>query len=320
MTSVFTLFLPGIESWPAAALPRMPALERLLARGRARSLDGSPWDFLARLAGGDTQRWAIGPVSALGELGTAPRACLRAEPLGAAGEQQAALRLPAAGLGITRQEASELAAAVRETFGEDGLWLEIGVPERWYLAWDERHPRAPAWLGCPGPVRPVDDGERPAPPEPSLRRVTSELELLFHAHPVNAARREAGAPTIAGLHTWGGGRLLEGVARDSGIPAVAEEPYLAGLRRLGAVPGKAFARSAASEMPGNGIAWPLAVETLAAEPLASIERDWARPLLTLLRRGRLDGVRIVTGRVVHETRRTDALRFWRRPRPVGELC
>ena len=316
---MFTLFLPGIESAATDALPRMPALERLLARGRARPLEVSPWAFLAELAGGDQGRWPVGPVSAAGELAAPPHACLRVEPLGTL-EEQAAFRLPAARLAITRDEALSLAAAFLEAFGGDGLRLEIATPERWYLAWADGHAAAEAWRGFPAPALSMPDDERPAPPEAPLRRLSSEVELLFHAHPVNVARHARGAPLIAGLHPWGGGALAATETTELPAATAGEEPYLAGLRRLGAIPGAAGARAHDAAVEADGIAWPLAIETLELRQLARIEQDWAVPLLALLRRGRLDAVRIVTGRAIHVTRRTDALRIWRRPRPLAELC
>jgi hypothetical protein len=317
---VFTLFLPGIETTSAEALPRMPALERLLARGRARQLQGSPWSFLAELAGGDPARWPVGPVSAMGEFEVPPRACMRVEPLGADAEQQGAFRLPANSLGITRDEADELAAAFLGTFGPDGWRLDIATAERWYLAWETVHGDAPAWQGCPGPAHSVGEGERPAPPEAELRHLTSEVELLFHAHPVNIARRDRGAPVIAGMHPWGGGVVPANRVLASFTPAAPEEPYLAGLRRLGAVCARASGRAVRDVATNGGIAWPFPIEVLSLQQLARIDEDWAVPLLGLLRRGRLEGVRVVTGRAIHETRRTDALRVWRRPRPVSEWC
>jgi hypothetical protein len=317
---VFTLFLPGIESASAEALPRMPALERLLVRGRARPLQGSPWTFLAELAGGDPVRWPVGPVSAMGELEAPPPACLRVEPLGADAGQHGAFRLPASSLGITRDEADALVSAFLETLGADGWRLEVAASERWYLAWQPAHGDAPVWRGCPRPAQSLGAGERPAPPEAPLRRLVSEVELLFHAHSVNIERRDRGAPVIAGLHPWGGGLIPADQVPGPATWAAPEEPYLAGLRRLGAVCGRAEQRAARGAVTNGGIAWPFPIETLSLQHMVRIDEDWAAPLLGLLRRGRLEGVRIVTGRAVHETRRTDALRVWRRPRPVSEWC
>lgn len=335
---MFTLFIPGLEPGPADRGPRQPALERLLARGRARPLEVSPWALLARLAGGDLDRWPVGPVSALGELAAPPHACLRVEPLGGENERHGVFRLPAASLGIERCEAAALAEAFFDTLGAGRLRLEIATPERWYLALggdrDVAQDAGPVWSGFAGPAQSLADDERPAPPEADLRLLLSEIEMLFHAHPVNVARRERAAPGIAGLHPWGGGRLpatatagssprvsprVSPHAAPDGSPLV-EEPYLAGLRRLGAVRGASAASFRVDPADTDGIAWPAAVETLDARQLADIEANWAAPLLGALLRGRLAGVRIVTGDAVYETRRLDALRFWRRPRPMAALC
>jgi hypothetical protein len=312
---VFTLFVPGLESGPVETLP---ALQRLLARGRSRPLEISPWEYLAALAGGDMAAWPVGPVSALGELVAPPRCCLRVEPLGAEHEQQSMFRMPATALHIERYEAEALAVAFHEAFGADGLRLAVAAPERWYLAWEAGHAGAIDWRGFAAPAGALDPRQRPAPPEAALRLVLSEIEMLFHAHPVNAARRDRGAPVIAGLHPWGGGALHSTAARPGPVPAVTEEPYLAGLRRLDALPGEAGARFDAGAMDAGGIAWPVPTETLAAAPLAEVEQAWAAPLLAALQRGRLAGVRIVTGRAVHETRRMGALCFWRRSLSVAD--
>lgn len=317
---VFTLFLPGIESVPESASPRLPALERLLARGRARPLATTPWALLARLAGGDAECWPVGPVSALGDGLGASQACLRVEPLGSQQEEGGAFRLPAVELGIGRDEAAALAEAFRGAFGADGWRLAIAAPERWYLVGQDARASAAGWSGFAGPAGMPGDGERPAPPEPGLRRLLSEVEMLFHAHPVNAARRERGTALIASLHPWGGGRLAAaGPWSDHGARAL-EEPFAAGLRRLGALGASPGGRVAPGRIDRDGVAWPVPIETLQPADLEAIERDWAAPLLARLQRGRLAGVRIVTGRRVHETRRSDALRFWRRPQPVGVWC
>ena len=331
---MFTLFIPGLESGSADREPRQPALERLLARGRARPLEVSPWALLARLAGGDLDRWPVGPVSALGELAAPPHACLRIEPLGGENERHGVFRLPAASLQIERREAEALAEAFRDTLGAGRLHLEIATPERWYLALEGGEDVDPPWSGFAGPARWLEDDARPAPPEAGLRLLLSEIEMMFHAHPVNVARRERAAPGIAGLHPWGGGRLpatatpgltpheTPQVSQHGSphVPPLAEEPYLAGLRRLGAVRGACAASFQGDPVDTDGIAWPAAVETLDARRLADVEAHWAAPLLAALLRGRVTGVRIVTGRTVHETRRLDALRFWRRPRPMAALC
>lgn len=320
MAAVFTLMLPGLEAAGATALPRMAVLERLLARGRARPLGGSPWDFLAAHAGGSLARWPVGPVSALGELADPPRACLRVEPLGADAELRGLFRLPAAGLDIELGEARALTQAFDETFARDGLRLTIAAPERWYLGWDAADGTKRDWRGCAGPAQATMDPDRPAPPEPALRRLISEVEMLFHAHPLNVARRARGAPSIAGIHPWGGGVLDDAPRGGQAHATVPGEPYVAGLHRIGALVSPAAVQADAASLGAGGVAWPLAAEHLDRGRLASVAEAWALAAARSLARGRLASIRIVTGRSIHETRRWDSLRFWRRQRPLGELC
>lgn len=299
-----TLFLPGLEELAAADAPRLPALELLLARARAHpASESSCWAALARAAGGDLDRWPVGPVSALAELGAVTDDCLRVAPLGMDAEQQGVFRLRAAALAIDPEEADALAAAFNATFRSDGLRLVTPLPARWYLLRAAGGATAP-WRGFPGPT--LAGGARPAPPEPALRRLLSEVELLFFAHPVNEARRDEGRPLIAGLHPWGGGRL-EAQPADGGPAGVAGEPYLAGLQRLGVA-------------EPDDMIWPLAPEMLVLPALERLEAEVLEPLARGLRHGRPGRLRIVTDRCRYELATTDLWCFWRRPRHWATAC
>ena len=305
-----------MASGPGADVPRLPALETMLARARRRPLSSSPWVVLAKLAEGQAEDWPVGPVSAQGDLAAAPSCCLRAEPLGMDAEQSGAFRLPARVLGITRSEADALAASFDATFGADGLKLVIARPQRWYLVQQDGFSAGEPWRGFDVPARALAADARPAPPEPELCRLLSEVELLFFSHPVNEARRDCGMPLIAGIHAWGGGRL-HGPAAPGPHAPLAGEPYLAGLRRLGAIP-------ASQGDPGrhaaDGAAWPVADEDMSVERLPEAERAWAAPLLRSLWLGRLPALAIVTGRSRHELRRRDLFKLWRRAHSLEQPC
>ena len=323
---MFNLFLPGIdEIAPHAGLPRLPALETLLARARPAPLRGTAWDALAELGGSDTARWPIGPVSALGDLAAPPACCLRVEPLGMDAEQQGAFRLRAHTLDIARDEADALAAAFAEAFGGDGLRLEVARPDRWYLA---QPASEDAWRGFEAPAGKLAEDARPVPAERALSRLLSEVEMLFYAHPVNEARRAGGRPLIAGMHPWGGGRLRPDAAHsaaplqgglcaacaDEGEGEDEGEPFLRGLRRLGLLAERGAGRGS---IDAAGFSWPVAEEGRLAAQLTRVERELAVPLLRRLRRGGLKGVRIFSARTVHETRPRDLLALWRRRAPLG---
>jgi hypothetical protein len=313
---VFTLYLPGIESFPPEAGPRLPALETLVARSRRRPAALSPWARLAEAAGGSLQRWPVAPVSALAELPAPLDAALRLEPLGMMEAEQGAFRLPARTLAVTHEEAEALAAAFNSTFGGDGLQLFVAQPERWYLELASTSAELD-WAGFAAPAGMAGEEEPVLAPGRALRQLLSEAEMLFHAHPVNAARRDSGRPLVIGLHAWGGGALRQTETAALARPAIAEheEPYLAGLRRLGVVPSMET-----GQIGAGGVAWPVATEAFDRDSLAGCEREWGRPLLDLLLRGSLAGVCIVTAQASYETTRLDALKIWRRPWPLGELA
>ena len=306
-----TLFLPGLETLAHAEAPHLPALELLLARARVRAGD-SCWAMLAAQAGGDLGRWPVAPVSALADFGRVPGPCLRVEPLGMDAEQRGAFRLRAPALDLDLAEAQALAAAFNAAFGADGVRLEVATPVRWYL-WHESADTP--WRGFEEPPLLLDPARRPAPAEPALRRLLSEAEMLFFAHPVNAARRDSGLPLVAGLHPWGGGRLDLPAQAATGTTVMSGdgEPYLHGLRRLGALPSQAMAG-------GKQVSWPAAPETLATEGMAAIDRAVIAPLLARLRRSPGARLRLATGRAVHELRGMDLLRIWQRPRHWAEAC
>ncbi len=295
------IFAPGLEAVARASAERFTALERLVARGRRVQEGRDAWAMLAALAGGDTGRWPVGPVSLLGDGGEPPAGCLRIEPLGMDGE--GAFRIPGSRLGLTGAEADALARRFGEVLGEDGIRMSVAAPGRWYLE------GGPGWAGAAGPP--------PAPlaaGEPALLKLVSEIEMLFFDHPVNRAREAAGAPRIAGVHPWGGGRLPGGGPRRM-PPGWGGEPYLAGLWRL------AGARPAAGPgelLEAGGVAWPVAAEEAGDAMLERLETRIGVEALGALSRGRLREVRLVTTNAVFVTTRLGARLPWRRPRPLGE--
>jgi len=258
--------------------------------------------MLAGLLGGGTDRWPVGPVSLLGDGATPSGACLRAEPLGM--DAQGAFRIPAVRLGVTPAEAQALAERFDEVLGDGEMRLQAVAPGRWYLG------GVPGWAGAAGPPP-----ARLPSGEPALLKLVSEIEMLFFDHPLNQAREAAGAPRIAGVHPWGGGRLPD--RGPAGVPAGwGSEPYLAGLWSL------AGARPVAGPgelLEAGGIAWPVAPEDAGDDLAERLEAAIAADALGALSRGRLAEVRLVTGEAVYATTRLGARLPWRRPRPLGEI-
>jgi hypothetical protein len=122
------------------------------------------------------------------------------------GRDHATMLDPAA-LDLGEAESRALFAAVRELFESEGFAAAWGAVDRWYVGHDELEGFATASLDrVIG--RNVDTwlGETRSPVGKRVRRLQSEAQLVFHAHPVNEAREARGAPVVNSFWLSGCGR------------------------------------------------------------------------------------------------------------------
>ena len=139
---------------------------------------------------------------------------VRADPVHLSPDRDTALLLAPEAIGLTDAESEALVASLAGFVAEDGLLLVAGSAERWYLAGEDLPPVS----GAPPQAlsgRRVSEleaadgkggGARTAPLPARWRALASELEMLLHAHPVNASRRARGALAVTGLHPHGAAR------------------------------------------------------------------------------------------------------------------
>ena len=113
-------------------------------------------------------------------------------------------------LAIEPVEAALLAAAFDQTFAAEGLQLRVPRPDRWYL----RLPADPGFRTHPlldaigrdiNPLLPY------GPSAPRWHALLTEIQMLFHQHPVNRVREERNQPLINSIWFWGGGACPTGV-------------------------------------------------------------------------------------------------------------
>ncbi|VAW75963.1 hypothetical protein MNBD_GAMMA15-2423 [hydrothermal vent metagenome] len=152
-----------------------------------------------------------------------------------------------------------------------------------------------------------------------LRRI-NELQMLLHGHEVNQQRASQGHPLVSGLWLWGGG-LMPAAGRACCSQIQTARGVLSGLANLHGVTQVNDITEASLLKKGDNILLDLDACELAAGSgdvqrwcmsLEQLERDWFRPLLNALIRGRiqtldvlpLDGFR-------YPLRRSDLLAFWR---------
>ena len=231
-----------------------PPLARAL--GRAVRLDAANGEQaqLQRCFTDEPTGWPIAALQRQAEANDAGSyAWLRADPVHLRAEMSGARLIAWGNLGVQGDEADAFIDALAPMLAQEGIDIGRTAPEHWYL-------RLPDGLVPPDAVTPADAlGDDLLPHLPagevgrSWRRLQSELQVLLHQHPLNAARAVRGQPAVNSLWFWGGGRLplhvrspaatfhsdeptLRALALAAGLPASAAAPgsvaALLDLRRL----------------------------------------------------------------------------------------
>ena len=294
-------------------IPRLPALELLLARGRvsrAEPLSIEKWLCCAfDLELQTVPAGALTVVADGGEPGT--DFWLRADPVHLRVERDGLALVPSAGFTVAREEAAALAEALNRRFGDEFTLYPLH-PARWCLrSRDEIALEAPPPLEIAG--RNVDAHL----PARRWHPLLNEIQMVLHEHPVNAAREVP----INSLWLWGAGRI-PAAARGPWQSTSASEPIALGLARLAGMRQRALPPGAAEWLdraPENGRHLIVLDQLRTADALGRLDAAWFAPLLDALRRGRIEMITVHAPEAgaSYETMRGDLRRFWRRARPIA---
>jgi len=303
-----TLLIPDFQAnFEAAARPRMPALEKMLARAGRLETQGSA-ALVARLFDlpGD---FPVAPFMRLGDGGQPDASYwLCADPVHLAPDRDRLVLMPGSTLQVQLQEVQALAEAFNAIYGADGWHLEFPHLQRGYL-------RAPKPMDvlthAPRPFMggPVLEAMPSGPDGQRLKQLMNETQMLFHTHAVNAAREEAGLPMINSLWFWGAGVLP--AATDAAPARIAGDlPLLKGLAKWAG-------RTAEALIGGEGVQDGDLIG-LATVELETLEQDWFAPLLRKLRRGSIRHLDIhLEGLGDFALSSGGARRFWRVGHALG---
>jgi hypothetical protein len=204
---------------------------------------------------------------------------------------------------LDEEAARALVDALNRHFADDDLRFDAVRTDAWFA---RRH--APADLVTTPPdaarghklIASLPRGRDAA----IFKRWQNEIEMLVHAHPVNAAREAHGAPLVSAVWLWGGGRLDD----EGAIPVthvVAAEGRLGDLARGIACRGDGLALpltqqnglaqilvepddvDARSAVTGVLAVLPATLDTLA------LDRDWLAPALSEVFARRVERVCLV---------------------------
>lgn len=158
------------------------------------------------------RRWPVAALTRQYDVkDAAHHVWLRADPAHVRAEMGVVRLLACGDLGLTQQEADELAKPLKIMFGDIGFPLSTATPSRWYLMLpkDSKLPvfKAPdEALGADiFSGLPADDNAK------RWRALLNEAQITLHNHPLNAKRIEQGLLPVNSLYFWGGGVLPDQV-------------------------------------------------------------------------------------------------------------
>ncbi|MGC0152652.1 hypothetical protein ACPRNU_09355 [Chromobacterium vaccinii] len=328
-----TLLIPGLCWLDADAGGevgkglKLPALQRLLGRGRLQRREQSHSACLARLWGGEAAglaRLAAAEAGLDAEAGD----WLLADPVHLRVDRDRALLADVGVMRLDQDEASGLVDALNRHFGEDGLRFYPLRPGRWLL-----HSAAPLTARF-APLWDVvgEDINRHLPQGDgglAWSRTLNELQMLLYTQAINDAREARGELAVNSVWLWGEGE--PGAWRAPAPRLLADDETLQLLAASTGMRVEAAPFAFDGLEPGDDCL--LALDALQAaaqyrdawgwrEGLERLERDWFAPLLLALRQRRLEQLTLIaTGPAGFELTLgpADLWKFWKRALPPAAL-
>lgn len=298
-----SLVVPGLLGALPANAPGTHALARLAAFGRAEALAHDLDRAVATLAGLPADA-AIAPLAALGAgLDPGTSYVLRADPVSLVAGRDDVL-LTGRVDDLAADEAEALVATLTAQFAGDGLAFHAPRPDAWFVS---------ATAGVPVDTTPLDrvtGAIQPFLPQgphaKTWRRWLSEMQMILHAHPVNAMRESAGRAPLTGIWISQGGTLARDVTPAPGDVRATARPAGDVARGLALLAGKAAMHPPESfgELAGDDALVVLDPVT-DGEGAARLARAWLDPAVAALTRGDLDEL-IVLGSGGGHTQRWSA--------------
>lgn len=319
------LFLPPDLAREACRDLRLPALEKLLARGSGVVLEAEALESylcgLFTLPG--LPDAPIAPISAAFD-GLAAGCWLRADPVHLRLQREKMLLLPH--LDISAEEATQICASLNEYFAGQGMQFFAPHPLRWYLRLDQLPDIAtvPMSLALGNNVQ----GLLPKGSD-ALRwhQVFNEIQMLLYAHPLNALREDQGKLPINSVWLWGAGVTLAEIP-NSYADVASDDVHAEMLADAVGIPFSPWpsqwtAVDGAQLLLWNGLRSALQGGDLAEwrSALQDFETNYAQPLWAALRSGKIAQLQLDILSAHHIRRtlltRSASWRWWRRSRHLA---
>lgn len=143
-----------------------------------------------------------------------------------------------------------------------------------------------------------------------VRRLMTELQMLLHDHPVNAARAARGVPAANALWLWGGA-TRSASPRPPAAVCIGRNAYLHGVSLANGWPRPIEARHARDML--QACSTPSTVAVLDDVTPSAFEADWLPVILDALKMKRIERLELVLDEWLVTLDRWRWRRFWRRP-------
>ena len=313
------LFPPREVAAEVCAGLHLPALEKLLARGKASVVP--PISLEDRLCAVFSAE-GIAPVRAAADgLNVDEGYWLCADPVSLQLQRAQMMLVP--DVAASEEEVAALCLSLNEYFGDTGLAFFAPHPQRWYVRLDID----PQLMTTP--LRQVEwqDAKFHQPQGADAlhwQTMITEMQMVLYAHPLNRVREERGELVINNLWLWGGGRA---VRLKSEFDALCGDNVLAGAFARGAdLPQVDLLQMLRDERLQNVLCvWATLGDATQRgdfyawrEAVLQLEQDFFQPVLKHLQTGRLRQLKleVVGGSQCYDISRGDLWKVWRTKRQL----
>jgi hypothetical protein len=205
-------------------------------------------------------------------------------------------------------------------FEEAGHALRYGDAQTWFMRaddWQDMDTASPdAAVGMN-----LTDWMPAGPRALAYRKLQNEVQILWHTHPVNAARESRGLPPVNAFWLWGATSAADPASSNKVVAAFEAPGWLSALatRDLTTLDQVAADVSDSTLLVCGNAAEPAIAADWAGwlAQMQRLETELFAPLLAALKQGRVKQLRLVLShRNAHAEFTTTALaqrKFWRRP-------
>jgi hypothetical protein len=284
------LALPGLLALSDAdvAAVAAPALAQLFAAGAPARADLDLAGALAARYGIERQAdWPLAPIR-LAALGVDPGAgyWLAADPVTlVAGRDD--VRVAGVVEDLDRAQVDALLATLNLHFAGDGLGFVAPRPDALFagVAVAPALTTFPLAAASGRPLHALLPGGADAA---RWRRWQSEIQMLFHEHPVNLARERAGRPPANSLWFSGGGTRPRRRAGEPPIRTYADAGIAVALAAHAGSPARALPPRLDDALAGATGGDRIVIAFAAAPDVGTLEQVWAAPIRRALAAGTLE--------------------------------